>query len=141
SRSARTAWIALFPETLPVGIFKRSFTLSRTWGSRSFPAATSTNSWSSAPSAENGTSLATGRLRSRITTSSPPLANVRYLLSRFFSSATFTLRIWLLLPHGYYSHERSQIGRAQWLPDSKRGLELRIDQRLSANMVAHFFLN
>jgi len=40
-----------------------------------------------------GTSFATGRLRSRMMISSPPLANVRYLLSQFLSSATFTLRM------------------------------------------------
>jgi len=44
---------------------------------------------------------ATGRFLSRMTISSPPLAKVRYLLSRFFSSATLTLRMnnprsWLL---------------------------------------------
>jgi hypothetical protein len=44
SLSAKTARIALFPLTLPVGIFKRSFTLSRTFGRRSFPAATRTSS-------------------------------------------------------------------------------------------------
>src|SRR5262245_13735250 len=92
--------------TVPVGIFDNLFTSSRTFGSRSFPTATSFNSCSSAPSAENGTSLAIGRLRSRITISSPPLAKVRYLLSWSFSSATFTLRIKGALPsHGYYSHE------------------------------------
>ena len=44
SLSAKTARIALFPLTLPVGIFRRSFTLSRTLGRRSFPAATRTSS-------------------------------------------------------------------------------------------------
>jgi hypothetical protein len=62
SLSARTACIALFPVTLPVGILKFSFTSSRTLGRRSFPAATRPSSWSSALSAKNGTSLATGRL-------------------------------------------------------------------------------
>src|SRR5216684_6923897 len=114
SLSAKRASTALCPETLAVGILSNSLTFNVVVGSLIFPAATSRSSCSSAPSAENGTSLATGRLRSRITTSSPPLAKVRYLLSRFFSSATFTLRIWPLLPHGYYSHERTQMGRAQW---------------------------
>jgi hypothetical protein len=40
------------------------------------------------PSAENGTNLATGRFLSRMTISSSPLTHVRYLLSRFLSSAT-----------------------------------------------------
>jgi len=44
SLSAKTARIALFPLTLPVGIFRSSFTLSRTLGRRSFPAATRTSS-------------------------------------------------------------------------------------------------
>ena len=42
----------------------------------------------------------------------PFLAKLRYLLRRFFSSATFTLRIVLLLPHGYYSYEWSPSGSA-----------------------------
>src|SRR6516162_10054647 len=131
SLSARTACIALFPVTLPVGILKSSFTLSRNSGRRSFPAATRPSSWSSAPSATNGTSLATGRLRSRITTSSPPLAKERYLLSRFFSSATFTLRIGLRLPHGYSSHE--WIGSEVPGPVSRRIDTVRVKRSVDLN--------
>ena len=44
SLSAEMACIALLPLTLPAGIFRSSFTLSRTLGRRSFPAATRTSS-------------------------------------------------------------------------------------------------
>jgi len=53
--------------------------------------------------AENGASLAKGRFLSRMTISSPPLANVRYFLIRFFSSASLTFRMRRDLLHGSYT--------------------------------------
>src|SRR5215469_4265864 len=101
ARSSRSAWTASLLDTFPVGIFRSRSKLSRFCGSRIFPEATRSSSSSLASSAENGTNFATGRFRSRITISSPPLANVRYLLSLFLSSAILTLRTssphsWLL---------------------------------------------
>jgi hypothetical protein len=93
SRSSSRACVPARPRCLPVGIrntFSRSTGLS---GNRILPAATKSSS-SSVPSfGKKGTSFATGRLRSRMMISSPPLAKVRYLLSRFLSSATLTLRM------------------------------------------------
>src|SRR5258708_1101784 len=80
-RSSSSTWVASPFATRPVGIRNSSSTLIEFFGSLSLPAATSNSSSSLASSAENGTSFATGKLRSRITISSPALAKVRYLLS------------------------------------------------------------
>src|SRR6266851_1514493 len=93
SRSSRSACVPSRCLTLPVLIFSSSSISTLFLGRRILPAATSNSSSSLPSSAENGTSFATGRFLSRITISSPPLAKVRYLLRRFLSSATLTLRM------------------------------------------------
>src|SRR5580658_8374475 len=100
------------PGTLPVGIFSSLSTVTDLLGIRILPAATSSSSSSLASSDKKGTNFATGRFRSRIMISSPLLANVRYLLRRFFSSAILTLRIAIFSSHGYYSHDRLDLETA-----------------------------
>src|ERR1700733_1827262 len=93
SRSSRSACVPLRWLPRPVRILSSSSTSTSFLGRRILPAATSSSSSSLPSSAENGTSFATGKFLSRMTISSPLLAKVRYLLSRFLSSATLTLRM------------------------------------------------
>src|ERR1700722_2864917 len=109
SLSLSNASTARLEGTLPVGIFHNAAASSGPFGKRIFPAATSRSSSSVASPAENGTNFAIGKFRSRMTTSSPFRAKLKYALRRFLSSATFTL--FMSAPHGHYSHEaeRSRI--------------------------------
>src|SRR5579864_4463130 len=61
SLSARRAWTALFPLTVPVGIFRRALISSCSTGRRNFPAATSASSCSSALSAERSEERRVGK--------------------------------------------------------------------------------
>src|SRR6202035_3078232 len=93
------------PRCLPVGIrntFSRSTGFS---GNRILPAAT-TSSSSSVPSlGEKGTSLATGRLRSRMMISSPPLAKDKIFAQSVLEFCNINASHEGHLRHGYYSYD------------------------------------